>query len=213
MNMNKIQIGVFSVCAISLVLVSQAGDIPPEVVMQQNQTNYSFSPADLKRVPEMQPVLRKSLATVEGAKCEMAEFQAKVAKGAIPIENNNGLWSAAIDESKTVMKMACFATTNGPIFLFTKWVFANEKHEIYLNDQGYELNIYTNGVLQRYTREGQWFETIEYYPSGKIMSFNCVTSNGQYTTTWDEKTGKLLEELLSKNTLNAQKPETSKDAK
>jgi hypothetical protein len=45
------------------------------------------------------------------------------------------------------------------------------------------------------------------------MSFNCVTSNGQYTTTWDEKTGKLLEELLSKNTLNAQKPETSKDAK
>lgn len=181
-----------------------AGDKPSEVVMQQQKAVNS-----LKRVLEMKQPLERCFANVEDAKREMNEFQAKVVKGDIPIENNNGLWCAVLDESKTVTKLGNYAATNGPMIFFMKRVYHDASHKTYANELGYELNISTNGMLESYSR-GDLKEMMAFHNNGRIKSFSHETTNGWYTAKWDENNTQLLNESSSVGILNDQKPDKGK---
>lgn len=202
--MNRIKIGGFLVYTFCFILSCPAGDNQGEAIIQQKKDVDS-----LKRVPEMKQSLRICFATVERAQREMEEFQASVARGEIPIENNNGLWCAVLDESTTVTKLANYASTNGPIIYFMKVVFSDPDHKARLNEQGYHLYISTNGVLQGYTRADMQ-EMTEYHSNGKMKRFSSKTSNGWYTAKWDEKNGQLLNESSSVGTVSDKKTEKGK---
>lgn len=202
--MNMIRVGVFLVYTSFLAVCSLAGDNHPETFMQQKKTVDS-----LKRVPEMRLHLQRAFATVESARREMEDFQAKVARGDIPIKNNNGLWCAVLDESKTVIKLATYVSKNGPMDYFMKAVFSDADHKVRLNEQGYELYISTNGTLERYMRADMQ-EMMKYHPDGKIESFSSKTSNGWYTAKWNGKDGQLLNESSSVGTVSDKKVEKDK---
>jgi len=202
--MNRIKVGGFLVYTFCFILSCLAGENHAEAIMQQKKAVDS-----LKRVPEMRQSLQTCFATVESAQREMEEFQARVARGEIPIENNNGLWCAVLDESKTVTKLANYVSTNGPIIYFMKVVFSDADHKARLNEQGYHLDISTNGILQGYMRADMQ-EMMEYHPDGKIKSFSSKTSNGWYTAKWDAKNGQLLNESSSVGSVSDQKTEKDK---
>jgi len=164
---------------------------------------------DSLKSPEMKRCLEKGLATVESAQRELEEFQAKVVKGAIPIENNNGVWCAVLDESKTVTKLANYASKDGPMTCFMKMVYSDADHKARVNEQGYRLNLSTNGMVTGYMR-ADLQEMVEYHQNGQIKTFSHKISNGWYTAKWDEKNTQLLNESSSVGTLNDQKSDKGK---
>jgi hypothetical protein len=138
----------------------------------------------------------------------MEAFQAKVVKGDIPIVNNNGVWCAVLDESKTVTKLANYASQDGPMTCFMKMVYSDAAHKSRVNELGYRLNVSTNGMVKGYMRADMQ-EMVEYHQNGQIKTFSHKMSNGWYTAKWAEKDSQLLNESSSVGTLIDKK--TDKD--
>ncbi|MFA5206662.1 MAG: hypothetical protein WC708_19860 [Lentisphaeria bacterium] len=192
--MNMIQLGVFYVCTLLLVTCALAADNHYETVMQQKTT------FDSLKSPAIRQSLQKSLNTAGDAQREMEHFQDKVVRGDIPIVNNNGIWCAVINESKTITKLANYASKDGPMTYFVKMVYTDESHKARLNERSYHLKFFANGKLAGYMR-GDMQEMIEYHSDGKLKSFSSKTGNSWGTADWDEKDGKLVNDSSSIGTV------------
>ena len=193
------------ICTFFFAVSCQAGEMCSDATLEQRRAVES-----LKKGPEMGQGLRKCFAAVDGARREAEKFQAKVSTGDIPIKNNNGLWCAVLDESKTVTKLATYMPKDGPMDYFMKVVYSDTNHQARVNEQGYELRFYTNGMLKAYTR-GDMQEMSEYHPDGKIKSYSTKTGTRWYTAKWDDNDGRLLNETSSIGTVGEPSKSLKKD--
>lgn len=192
------------VCVVSFVVCCLAGGGGDDIELHQQKAVASL------KSPEMKQPLQATLGVVENAQHEVEVFQARVAKGEIPIQNNNGVWCAVLDESKAVVKMGQYASQTGPLTHFMKVVYSDVDHKARLNEQSYDLYFSTNGILKRYVRADMQ-EMSEYHPDGKIKSYSAKTGTRWYTAKWDDKDGRLLNESSSIGTLGEPSKPPKKD--
>lgn len=201
--MNMIQGSIYFVSMFSVVVCSAAsGDLSRDT-MKQKLVDPSLNSSEIKQS------LGMSLTTAKNAQQEMAEFQTKVEKGDIPKANNNGVWCAVFYESKTVTKLATYASKDGPMTCFMKTVYSEADHKARINESGYRLTFSANGMVIGYMR-ADLQEIVEYHQNGQIKSFSHKISNGWYTAKWDEKNGKLLSESSSMGTMNNHRTDKDK---
>lgn len=178
--MTAIQVSGSLIFVFSFVVCCLAGNDHNAIATQQQKA------VDSLKSPEIGQFQHDRLLTAMSAQREMEEFQAKVAKGDISIENNNGVWCVVFNESKTVVKSADYASKNGPITNFMKTVYADADHKTQVNEQSYHFNFFTNGMIKSYI-QADMQEMTEYYPDGKIKSISVKTDHGYRKTKLDNR--------------------------
>ena len=179
-----------------------AGEITS--VEQSFSTNKS---AEFLKSQEMKESLSRNLNAVEIAKGEIAEFQEEVKGGKIKVENNNGIWCAVSDKKEKIVRLANYASQNGPMGFFTKRVYSgvnsDSTHSNEVHALGYDIYFYTNGQIKTYLRR-DWVEGLQYFEDGQINTFHIKKPEGQYIASWDTN-GCLIQEGISKGLIEKKK--------
>lgn len=171
-----------------------AWGIEPE--MSNNPTAGQQADVQLLKTAKMRDFATSNLNAIAASRNEVADFGAKVKQGQIPIQNNNGIWMAVVNESGTIVKVANYESQKGPLVYFMKRVFSDSSHTNELHALGYEMFFDTNGTLKSCVRR-DWDQVTKFSGSGRLQLFSTKTAEEQYTAEWDES-GRLVSESSSK---------------
>jgi len=158
----------------------------------------------LLKTAEMVDPLNRNLNAAKIAKREIAEFQKEVKEGKIKVENNNGIWCAVSDTNgKKIVRLANYASQNGPMDFYTKRVYSDSTHSNEDHTLGYDIYFYANGQIRAYMRR-DWAESFQYFENGRIRIFQVKKSDGVYNARWDTN-GCLVKEGTSKGVIEKEK--------
>lgn len=187
---------IFTCFVVGLVAFSAAVVRGAEPEMSGAITNRQQPEVHLLKTAAMRQVVTSNLNAIDVSKAEVAAFVAKVKRGEIPVQDNNGVWTAVADESGTIVKLATYESQNGPLVYFMKRVFSDSSHSNEVHALGYEMFFETNGALKSCVRR-DWDEVTKFSDGGRLQLFSTKTKDGQYMAEWDE-TGHLVSESGSK---------------
>jgi len=192
-------------CSVLVFLVLMFGTFPcrGEEPIKTEQSSLLKNPSALLKNEEMVDPLNRNLNAVKIAKREIAEFQKEVKDGKIKVENNNGIWCAVFGKNEKIVRLANYASPNGPMDFFTKRVYPGNIHSNEIHALGYDIYFYTNSQIKTYRRR-DWAESVDYFDNGRIRSFFTPKSNGVYSASWDTN-GCLIQEGTSKGVIEKEK--------